>query len=128
MKTTWRNRFSFLFLIFKLKVMKIEYNNLYNHFIFTTKNRFPCIPEQNRQRIEKYVTGIVNNNKCKLYSIFANPEHMHFVVSRSASLSEEALATIVAESSAKFINDNKLSIGHFEWQQTASAFSISKSD
>jgi len=34
----------------------------------------------------------------------------------------------VADSSSKFINDNKFSIGLFEWQQSASAFSVSKSD
>jgi len=33
--------------------MKIEYNNLYIHFVFTTFNRLPVIPEKNRQRIEK---------------------------------------------------------------------------
>jgi len=49
-----------------------------------------------------------------------------FLVSRSSRLSEEALATIVADSSTKFINDNKLSQGVFVWQQSASAFSVSK--
>jgi len=108
--------------------MKIEYNNLYTHFILITKNRFPFITENNRLRIEKYITGIVNNNDSRLYSIYANPEHVHFLVSRSPRLSEEALATIVADSSAKFINDNRLRQGVFEWQETASAFSVSKSD
>jgi putative transposase len=108
--------------------MKIEYNNLYTHFIFTTGNRLPIIIERSRQRIEKYITGIVNNNHSKLYSIYANPEHVHFLVSRSAHLSEEALATIVADSSKSFIYDNKLTTGVFAWQQSASAFSVSKSD
>ena len=60
--------------------MKIEYNNLYTHFIFTTSHREPLIIEKHRERIEKYITGIVNNNDCQLYSIFANPEHVHFLV------------------------------------------------
>ncbi|GHU72034.1 hypothetical protein FACS189413_14540 [Bacteroidia bacterium] len=55
--------------------MKIEYNNLYTHFVFTTLNRMPLILEKHRERIEKYITGIVNNNGCRLYSIYANPEH-----------------------------------------------------
>lgn len=108
--------------------MKIEYNNLYTHFILITQGRVPSIPEENRERIEKYITGIVDNNNSKLYSIYANPEHAHFLVSRSPRLSEEALATIVADSSAKFINDNKLCLGVFAWQQSASAFSVSKTD
>jgi putative transposase len=108
--------------------MKIEYNNLYTHFVFTTFGRKHLIPEKNRIRIEKYMTGIVCNNSSKLYSIYANPEHVHLLVSRSATISEEELATIIAESSEKFIIENRLAIGQFRWQQSASAFSVSKSD
>ena len=106
--------------------MKVEYNNLYTHFVFTTFNRLPLISEQFRERIEKYITGIVNNNGCKMYSIYANPEHVHFLVSRSPKLDEENLATIIANSSEKFINDNRLCVGIFQWQQSCSAFSVSK--
>jgi len=108
--------------------MKIEYNNLYTHFVFSTYNRQVLIPEHNRIRIEKYITGIVNNNSSKLYAIYANPEHVHFLVSRSPSISEEQIATIVADSSEHFINENKLAGHNFSWQRSASAFSVSKSD
>ena len=108
--------------------MKIEYNNLYTHFIFTTLHREPIIPEKNRERIEKYITGVVKNYNCKLYAIYANPEHVHFLISRSPNISEEYVSSIIEESSAKFINENKLVKGNFEWQTTASAFSVSKGD
>jgi len=108
--------------------MKIKFNNLYTHFVFTTFERQPLILEKNRIRIEKYITGIINNNSSKLYAIYANPEHVHFLVSRSPEISEEDLATVIAESSQRFINENKLSMGNFLWQQTASAFSVSKSE
>jgi len=108
--------------------MKVEYNNLYNHFIFTTSHRLPVIIELNRKRIEKYITGIVKNNDSRLYAIYANAEHIHFLVSRSPNISEDQLANIVAYSSEKFINENKLCQGAFKWQDTCSAFSISKSD
>ena len=108
--------------------MKIEYNNLYTHFVFTTLKRKPLILDQFRIRIEKYITGIVNNNDCKLYSIYANPEHVHILVSRSPRLDEESLATIIAAASERFINENKLCAGLFQWQQSCSAFSVSKRD
>lgn len=108
--------------------MKIQYNNLYTHFIFTTKNREPVIPEQNRERLEKFITGIIKNYNSKLYAIYANPEHIHFLISRAPNISEEYIATIVEESSKKFINENKLSKGYFDWQKSASAFSVSKKD
>ncbi len=108
--------------------MKIEYNNLYTHFIFITQNRFPSIQDKNRNRIEKYITGIVNNNDSKLYAIYANPEHVHMLISRSPNLSEVELATIVSESTRRFIIESKLCIGRFAWQESAAAFSVSKSD
>lgn len=93
--------------------MKIEFNNLYTHFILTTLQRQPLIVEKHRVRIEKYITGVVKNNDSYLYSIYANPEHVHLLVSKSPKISEEKLISVVAESSA---------------QQSAAAFSVSKSD
>ena len=108
--------------------MKIEYNNLYSHFVLTTFDRQHIIPEKSRVRIEKYITGIVSKNKSKLYAIYANPDHTHILVSRDPGISEEELATIIANSSERFINENKLTQPSFHWQQSASAFSVSKSD
>ncbi|VBB44591.1 transposase [uncultured Paludibacter sp.] len=108
--------------------MLIEYRNLYTHFVFITKNRLSLIQEQHRERIEKYITGIVSNNQCQLYAIYANPEHIHFLISRSPSIDEQTIATIIEKSSTKFINENKLCVGNFEWQVSCSAFSVSKSD
>ena len=84
--------------------MKIEYNNLYVHFVFTTYNRIPTIIEKSRSRIEKYITGL------------------------DPSLNPESLVTIIADSSQRFINENKLCAGLFQWQQSCSAFSVSKGD
>ena len=63
-----------------------------------------------------------------MYAIYANPEHVHFLVSRSANIAEQELANIIADSSEKFINENNFVNGRFKWQQSASAFSVSKSN
>jgi putative transposase len=63
-----------------------------------------------------------------LYSIYANPEHAHFLVSRSPGISEEVLASIIADSSEKFIGQHKLCNSKFSWQESSAAFSVSKSD
>jgi len=108
--------------------MKVLYNNLFTHFVFTTKDRLLTIEEIHRDRIEKYITGIVNNHGCKLYKIYANPEHVHFLVSRDPSMSENALADLIAGASETFINNNNLCKGKFYWQPSCSAFSVSKGD
>jgi len=78
--------------------------------------------------LKNNITGIVNNHECKLYAIYANPDHVHFLVSRSPEMSEHRLAGLVAEGSETFINANHLCIGRFRWQSTCSAFSISKKE
>ncbi len=108
--------------------MEVLYNNLYTHFVFTTLDRYPSIAEVNRNRIEKYITGIVNNHKCKMYAIYANPEHLHFLASRDPAICEKELAELVANASEIFINSNKLCSGKFHWQTSCSAFSVSKND
>ena len=108
--------------------MEIQYNNLYTHFVFTTRDRLPVITENHRERIEKYITGIVNNHKCKMYAIYANPEHIHFLASRDPNMSEKELAELIANASEVFINTNKLCKGKFYWQTSCSAFSVSKGD
>ena len=108
--------------------MEVQYNNLYTHFVFTTQDRFPCIAEIYRERIEKYITGIVNNHQCKMYAGYANPEHVHFLVSRDPAISEKELADLIAKASEIFINNNHLCKGKFNWQSSCSAFSISKRD
>ena len=108
--------------------MKVEYNNLYTHFVFTTLHRLPLIVEENRQRIEKYVTGIVNHHNCQMYAIYANPEHVHFVISRDPGMGEDRLADLIAMASCRFINENKLCSSNFDWQDSCSAFSVSKSE
>ena|SRR5436190_13375983 len=108
--------------------MRIEYNNLYTHFILVTNQRMPMIEEIHRIRIEKYITGIINNHDSKMYAIFANPEHVHFLASKSPKFSEESVATMVADGSEQFINGNRLCNGVFSWQQSGAAFSVSKAD
>ena len=63
-----------------------------------------------------------------MYAIYANPEHVHFLVSRDPAMSEKELADLIAKASEVFINNNKLCKGKFSWQPSCSAFSVSKGD
>jgi REP element-mobilizing transposase RayT len=108
--------------------MKVKYNSLYTHFVFTTQDKLRIITEPHRVRIEKYISGVVNHHGCKMYAIYANPEHVHFLVSRDPAMSEQELAELIANVSEIFINDNRLCAGRFKWQTSCSAVSVSKGD
>ena len=104
------------------------YSQIYIQIVFAVKGRESLISETWDVELYKYITGIINNSASKLYAIYANPEHVHFLVSRSPKISEEALLKKAAENSQQFIIENKLSSGNFSWQETASAFSVSKGE
>jgi REP element-mobilizing transposase RayT len=108
--------------------MEVKYNNLYTHFVFTTLDRLRIITERNRIRIEKYISGVVNHHGCKMYAIYANPEHAHMLISRDPAMSENDLAELIANASELFIYNNQLCDGKFKWQASCSAFSVSKRD
>jgi REP element-mobilizing transposase RayT len=108
-----------------LFIMEVAYNNLYTHFIFTTEDRQPIISAKNRVRIEKYINGIITQHECKMYAIYANPEHVHILVSCSPSVSEQQLAKWIRDGTESFINSNNLCYGRFRWQTTGAAFSVS---
>ena len=107
---------------------KLIVSRPYTHFVFTTQDRFPCISEKHRERIEKYITGIVDRRGCKRYAIYANPEHVYFLVSRNPTMSESQLIKDIADATEIFINKNNLCEGKFYWQSSCSAFSVSKGD
>jgi len=63
-----------------------------------------------------------------MYAIYANPEHVHFLISRDPAISEKSVADLIAKATETFINKNNLCSGRFFWQSTCSAFSVSKGD
>jgi len=107
--------------------MQVAYFNLYTHFVLTTYHRLPLISSKIKGRIEKYIYGIIANHGCKMYAICANPEHVHILISRSPVISENELIEKIAWSTMRFINEKKLISENFAWQESCSAFSISKS-
>ncbi len=108
--------------------MKIALNNLYTHFVFITAETLPSITDQIREPLEKYMTSVVNDYQCRMCAIYANPEHMHFLIARCPRIAEETIATVIAQKSSSFINDKISGNGKFFWQNTASAFSVSPTE
>jgi putative transposase len=60
--------------------MPNTYTQIHIHFVFAVKNRQAPINEPIRNRIEKYITGIVQNFGHKLLSIYCMPDHAHLFV------------------------------------------------
>lgn len=103
------------------------YTQLYIQFVFSVKGRQNLIHESFREELEKVMCGIVNNNKCKTYAIYCNPDHTHIFIGMHPDMSSSKLMEQVKSGSSKWINDKKFIKGQFNWQKGFGAFSYSKS-
>lgn len=107
--------------------MANTYTQIHIHFVFAVKFRHGIIQSKWKEDLYKYIAGIIQNNNHKLLAINGIPDHIHILIGLRPAQSISDLMKEVKQSSSKWINDNKLTDGHFEWQEGYSAFSYGKS-
>ncbi|KQT21893.1 transposase [Chryseobacterium sp. Leaf404] len=108
--------------------MANTYSQIFVQFVFAVKGRERQIPEDMRERLEKYMTGIVQKNQQKLLAIYANPDHVHvFVGFNNLNITIPNLIRDIKAGSSKMINDERWFDEKFNWQEGYGAFSYSRS-
>jgi putative transposase len=107
--------------------MANTYTQLYVHLVFSPKNRQALIKKEWKNELEKYITGIVQNNKHKMIAIGAMPDHIHIFIGYNVNQLIPDLVENIKTSSNAWIKDNKLSTFKFDWQKGYGAFSHSRS-
>jgi len=107
--------------------MPNTYTQIHIHFVFAVKYRAGLIQPNWKDNLYKYITGIVQANNHKMIVINGVADHIHLLVGLRPAQSISDLMQDVKGGSSKWINDNKLVQGKFEWQEGYGAFSYSKS-
>jgi len=107
--------------------MANTFTQLYVQTVFAVKNRQSLILQENKVRIEQYICGIASNIKCDPISIYCNPNHTHLLISIKPVVCIADIIRDIKSFSSRFINENQLVKGHFEWQTGYGAFSYGKS-
>jgi REP element-mobilizing transposase RayT len=107
--------------------MPDTYTHLYVHIVFAVKGRENCISEIIRERLEKYICGIVANNQSKPLAIYCNPDHVHLMIGLHPSISVSDMVRDIKSNSSKFIKVERLKAGKFSWQEGYAAFTYEKS-
>lgn len=80
-----------------------------------------------KDRLYEYITGIIQKHSHKLIIINGMPDHLHIVIGMRPIQSLSELMQDIKGGSSKWINDNKLVSGKFQWQEGYGAFSYNKS-
>ena len=107
--------------------MANTYTQLYIQIVFSTKRRRRLVREYFREELEKYICGIIINEKCKPLATYCNPDHIHIFVGIHPAISISELARKIKSNSSKWINERNLIPERFEWQNGFGAFSYAQS-
>ncbi len=106
--------------------MANTYTQLYVHYVFAVQNRLNLISKNWQADLYKYMSGIVEKQGHKMYIINGMPDHVHILISMDPRQAPSDLMYHIKRSSSLWINENKLSMGKFSWQEGFGAFSLGK--
>jgi len=107
--------------------MANTYSQIYLHFVFAVQNRISLINPKWQTDLYKYMSGIISNNGHKMFAINGMPDHVHALVSMNPKQSPSDLMHDVKRSSSLWINENRLVMGKFSWQEGFGVFSYGNS-
>jgi REP element-mobilizing transposase RayT len=107
--------------------MSNTYTQIHIHAVFAVRNRESILDENWRERLYKYIISIMQNRKHKVLSIGGTKDHIHILFGFHPAQSLSSLMLALKRDSSEWINQNRLAVGRFEWQEGYGAFSYSKS-
>lgn len=108
--------------------MANTYTQIFYHLVFVVKNRESLIHAPIKEKIYKYISGIISNQNQKLFIINGMPDHVHLLINCKPNINLSNLVKEIKEHSAKYINREKMIRGKFYWQIGFAAFSVSKKE
>jgi len=108
--------------------MPNTYSQIYIQVVFTVRGRQCLIPKQNRERLHKYITGIVQERDHKMLAVFCMPDHVHFLAGIKPRMAISDLVRDVKAGTSALINGEQWAKSKFSWQEGFGAFSYSKNE
>ena len=107
--------------------MANTYTQIYIHIVFAVQGRQNFLKTENKEEVQKYITGIIRNKKQKLISINIMPDHVHILLGIKPNIAISDIVRDIKNNSSSFINEKKLVRGKFNWQEGFGAFSYGHS-
>jgi len=107
--------------------MANTYSQIYIQIVFSVQNRQSLIPKEKKEYLHKYITGIVQNNKCKMIAVNSVADHIHIFIGLHPSICISDLVKDIKVATNEMIKEEKWIRTKFKWQDGFGAFSYSKS-
>jgi len=107
--------------------MANTYTQIYVHIVFAVRNRETMISASWKERLHKYMTGIIQNKRHKLIAINTMPDHAHVFIGLNPDEALSGLVRDLKKDSTNFVNREIRPRGRFFWQEGFGAFTYSRS-
>ena len=107
--------------------MANTYHQVYLQTDFKVKYRNAVQDKKWRHDLFAVIGNLINEANCKTIIIGGVEDHVHCFMGLKPSVSISELMKKVKSKSSKYINDNKLILDRFEWQEGYGVFSYSQS-
>jgi putative transposase len=107
--------------------MADTYSQINIHCVFAVQGREHIIADKFRDDLHRYMYGIMTNDKVYPMSVGGWKDHVHVFFELPPKLNISDIMRMLKATSSKWINDNKMVHGKFNWQEGYGAFSYSKS-
>lgn len=96
--------------------MADTYTQFYVHLVFAVQNRAALIEKSWAEKLEKYITGIIQKYNHKVLAIKAMPDHIHIFIGYNVNQLIPDLVENIKTSSNSWIKENKFTRYNFRWQ------------
>jgi len=107
--------------------MANTYHQVYLQTVFAVKYRNAVLDKKWRHDLFAVIGNLINEANCKTIIVGGVEDHVHCFMGLKPSVSISELMKKVKSKSSKYINDNKLILDRFEWQEGYGVFSYSQS-
>ena len=107
--------------------MANTYHQIYIQTVFAVKYRNAVIHKEWRPKLLGVIGNLINEANCKTIIVNGIEDHLHCLIGLKPVISISELMKTVKAKSSKYINDNSLTSGRFEWQEGYGVFSYSQS-
>jgi putative transposase len=101
---------------------------IYVHVVFSTKQRQSFLKDMEfRDRVHRYLAGIVNNRESPAIVVGGTSDHVHILCCLGKTISISDLVRDMKRDSSKWVKAEQPRLKGFQWQLGYGAFSISPS-
>jgi putative transposase len=101
---------------------------IYVHLVFSTKNRARLLPDEIRNDLHSYMSGILREMSADSIQINTEPDHAHFLFQLPRPVAFSEIIGELKRGSTIWIQKQSSSLREFKWQAGYGAFSVSKSN